>query len=285
MPHLDVYGADHSPWVQAVLLGVYDKGASHTLRTVAPARVFWKSGVMMPAASFNGDDWQLESADILERLEYEKPKAEDLFLIRRAWKGVERRTDRVARFFHGFSVMRDPNASRLRRYSYHFLRSFTSLYMFVLIRSITFSGKVSKTQNYSDQFLALQEKLEESGGAFLGGDRPGMGDLMLFGIVQCHASIPVPVTEVLQKDPELQPMRDWIAAMHEHFEGYPHLYSGLCFEPYSPVPRRSTRFEQAWFWLGLLSMLLLLPFTLGLIVFFAIRVKRETPDADSRQPA
>jgi glutathione S-transferase len=276
---------DHSPWVQAVLLGIHDKGASHTLRTVAPAKVFWKSGVMMPAASFNGDTWQLESADILERLGYEKPNAEDLLLVRRAWKGVERRTDRIVRFFHEFSVIRDPNPSGLRRCAYHFLRSFTSLYMFVVIRSIAFSDKISKTKNYSDQFVALQARLEESGGAFLGGDCPQMGDLMLFGIVQCHASIPVPVVDALQESPELEPMREWIAAMHERFEGYPHLYSGLHFEPHSPVPRQSTRLERACFWLGLLSMLLLLPFTLGLIVFFAIRVNRETPDADSSQSA
>ena len=33
---VDVYGADHSPWVQAVLLGLHDADISTTLTSLPP---------------------------------------------------------------------------------------------------------------------------------------------------------------------------------------------------------------------------------------------------------
>ena len=65
MKQVDVYGADHSPWVQAVLLGLHDGGIPHSLTSLPPLETFRKSGVMMPAARIDGGRWQLESAEIL----------------------------------------------------------------------------------------------------------------------------------------------------------------------------------------------------------------------------
>ena len=71
LPHVDVYGQDHSPWVQTVLLGLHERGVSQTLTTVPPFSVFRKWGVMMPAASVDGKPWQLESAEILQQVGYQ----------------------------------------------------------------------------------------------------------------------------------------------------------------------------------------------------------------------
>ena len=46
---VEVYGADHSPWVQAVLLTLHDKGIEHNLRSVPPCEAFSRWGVFMPA--------------------------------------------------------------------------------------------------------------------------------------------------------------------------------------------------------------------------------------------
>ena len=43
---VDLYGNDHSPWVQSVLLCLYDKKMSYNLRTIPTLSLFFKSGLM-----------------------------------------------------------------------------------------------------------------------------------------------------------------------------------------------------------------------------------------------
>ena len=101
-----------------------------------------------------------------------------------------------------------------------------------------------------------------------------LGLYVLFGIIQCHCSIPVPTIAVLQNDPRLTRMRSWIGTMQERFADYDHLYSGLYFEPHSPVPMWTTPLERAAFWLGSIFMVALFPITVPMILFFAIRIPR-----------
>jgi hypothetical protein len=97
---------------------------------------------------------------------------------------------------------------------------------------------------------------------------------MLFGILQCHSSIPVPPLEPLQRGGRLARLREWIAAMREHFAGYPHLYSGLYLSPERPQPATAGFVQRVFFWLGLLSICIALPFTLPLALFLMTRVPR-----------
>jgi glutathione S-transferase len=274
LPHLDVYGQDHSPWVQAVLLGLHDKGVPHSLTTVPPASVFRQWGVMMPAASVDGAPWQLESAEILQQIGYQPISSEDLVAIYDAWQGVTHRADGVLRFFRAFSLASDPQPSLLPRLRNHFLRSFAVLYFYLLIRFMVLARLQQDPEDFGDQFLDWEQRLETSAGAYLGGDEPDMLDMMLFGIIQCHCSIPVPPVDALQKDPRLRRLRSWIGAMQERSAGYAHLYSGVYFDPPSPAPMRTTALEQAAFWLGSAFMLTSFPITIPLILFFALRVPR-----------
>ena len=73
-----VYGADHSPWVQAVLLTLHHKGIDYRLRSLPPWQVLKKWGVLMPAVSINEGAWQVESAEILVKLGLEPITAKDL---------------------------------------------------------------------------------------------------------------------------------------------------------------------------------------------------------------
>ena len=66
-----VYGFNHSPWVQAVLLALYDKKIEHIISQRPPLEVFKTWGVYMPAVSINDAPWEIESTKILTRLGYE----------------------------------------------------------------------------------------------------------------------------------------------------------------------------------------------------------------------
>lgn len=276
-PHLDVYGQDHSPWVQTVLLGLFEKGVSPTLTTVPPFPVLIKWGVVMPAASVDGAPWQLGSVDILQHVGYGTISPEDTRAIRHAWRGVTHRVKSSKRFFRAASLTREPHASYLWRLRNQFLRSFVVLYFYLLLQFLARAGWQSDPENFAEQFRYWECKLEDGACAYLGGDEPNIVDMMLFGIVQCHCSIPVPPVEALQKDPALTRMRAWIGTMQARFTGYRHLYSGVYFEPHSARPEPATSLEQAAFWVGLTCMLIAFPITIPLILIFAIRVPRNEP--------
>ena len=276
MAQLEIYGQDHSPWVQAVLLGLHEKGIPYTLRTVPPRRLFLKSGILMPAARFDSENWQLDSDAILERVGFAAVSAEDKLALYSAWNGVAHRVDSGPRFWGAWSLVRDPNPSLLPRLGNHFLRTFAVLYFYLLISTMIRIGNRSDPENFTDQFLDWEERLEANAktqsGPYLGGSQPGILDMMLFGIIQCHCSIRVPPVLALQEDLRLARLRSWIATMQERFADYEHLYSGVFFEPRSPAPAQSTALERASFWIGSAFMLLAFPISVPLIVFFARRI-------------
>ena len=278
-PQVHVYGVDHSPWVQAVLLGLHEKGIPHTLRTVPPLAVFARWGVMMPAASIGDAPWRLESTDILRELGYDPVSRDDLREIHAAWRGVSHRADNISWFFGNFSLCRDQSPSLPARLRNHFLRSFSVLYFYLLIRFMVLSRLQPDPENFGDQFLYWEKKLRDGKGPFLDGEEPGIRDLLLFGIVQCHCSTLVPPVPTMQKEPGLSGLRAWIGLMQGRFADYPHLYSGVYFEPHAPAPEPSTPFERTAFWLGVSCMWLALPITLPMIVFLALTARRTGPDA------
>jgi hypothetical protein len=108
-------------------------------------------------------------------------------------------------------------------------------------------------------------------GAFLGREAPDSVDLLLFGIIQCHCSIPVPPVLALQSDPRLDHTRHWIGAMQSFFAGYPSLYSGVYFRPNSAAPHAASPLDQFAFWLGSIVMIACCPITLPLIPILAHR--------------
>ena len=112
---VEVYGVDHSPWVQAVLLGLHEAGIDHQLRTLPPRERFLATGVRMPAASLDGGAWKLESTDILADLGYREISQHERRLVLRTWQGVTGRPDSAALFWGGFSLAGDPHPSAPRR--------------------------------------------------------------------------------------------------------------------------------------------------------------------------
>jgi glutathione S-transferase len=274
MNRVDVYGADHSPWVQAVLLGLHEAGIAHSLTSLPPLAVFLNSGVMMPAARIDDEPWMLESADILQRVGYESIADEEMRLVRSAWRGVMHRTDSAALFWGGFSLAGDSDTSFIRRMRNNFLRSFVTLYFFLLIR---IGGRLARSrdpENFGDQFLPFEERLELSGAPYLSGQAPNTLDFLLFGIIQCHCSVYVSPVSALQSDPRLGKLRAWIGTMQDRFREYERLYSGLYFAPHSSPPTWASPLERATFWAGAAVMWAAFPVTFPLVAFLAIRARR-----------
>ena len=273
--HVRVYGALHSPWLQAVLLGLHEKGISHSVQPIPSLTLLLNSGVMMPAAKIDDGPWQLDSEEILKSLGYESINEDDKRNIDRTWNGVLHRVDSPFQFFHGFSLNRDAHPSFLVRMLRSFFRAFITYYFFTLISFLILTGKRNDPDNFADQFLPWERRLTEIGSTYFGGDSPNTVDLQLFGIVQCHCSIPhPPLVGIIQSDPALRKYREWIGRMQEHFADYLHMYSGAYFEPGIPLAKPSSLPERFAYWFGAFSMLLLLPITVLTVFAIALLPKR-----------
>ena len=260
---VSVYGVLHSPWVQAVLLGLHDKRISHSIQPIPSLSSLVSSGLMMPAAQIDKGSWKLDSEEILKLLGYEGIDKVDKVAIFRTWNGVLHRVDNPIAFFHGFSLNKYDHPSFLVRVLHCFLRPFITYYFFTLISFLVFTGRRRDPDSFADQFLPWERRLSETGSPYFGGITPNAVDLQLFGIVQCHCSIPyAPLIETIQSDPALPQYRKWITHMQEHFADYKHLYSGQHFGTEAPAAKRSGLVERVIYWFGALFMLLLLPITL-----------------------
>jgi hypothetical protein len=274
MHRVDVYGVNHSPWVQAVLLGLHDARIPHSLTSLPPRETFLKSGVMMPAARIGDGAWQLESADILRDVGFESISQEHMRLVRGAWQGVAHRADSAALFWGGFSLAGDRNPSIFRRLVNNFLRSFVTLYFYLLIRTMVLLVRPQDPEDAGSQFLPFEEMLEASGAPYLCGQEPNTLDFLLFGIIQCHCSIYVPPVTALQSDSRLGKLRAWLGTMQQRFKDYDHLYSGAYFAPHSKPPTWASPAARTAFWLGAGFMIATFPVTVPLVALLAIRNRR-----------
>jgi glutathione S-transferase len=272
MSHFNVYGQTHSPWVQAVLLGLHHRGISHDLTTVPPLEAFRQWGIYMPAARMDGETWEVESGEILQKAGYGPVAPDDKRAINRAWRGVMHRPDSIHRFFQSFAAAGDPHPDTLVRFWRNFWRSFSSFYFCVLIRYNVKRVGYNDPDNFGDQFLYWEDRLSRSD--FVDGDEAGAADMTLFGILQCHASIPVPPLDALQDDERLANTRAWVSRMHMLFSDYPYLYSGPYFDPRLPAPAPASLLDRAAFYLGAITMTVAFPVTVPLAFYLISKVSR-----------
>jgi glutathione S-transferase len=273
--HVQVYGNDHSPWVQAVMLGLHEMGIPYTLVTVPPLSVFLRSGVLMPAARIDDGPWILDSGRILAELGFSKVGADERRALQAIFlSGAMRRTDDAWRFWHRFSYVRDGHPLIARRLWNQLWRPFSMLYFFTLIRIGRRARPAPTTDQLIRQFGFWQDRLAADS-AFLGGRTPDTVDLQLFGLVQMCASIPGPSLALLREDAALQRLRKWIEAMQSRFADYPHLYSAAYFLPALPEVEPAPFLERFFYWCGAALMWIALPITLPLALYFVRRVRRK----------
>lgn len=273
-PKAVVYGGDHSPWVQAVLFGLSERGISWSLRTTPPLATFFKWGVLMPTLSLNGGPWQRDSSALLVAVGFQPLLTQDQSAIQAAWQGVVHRPQNPIRFLYSFARAGDVSTSAFTRSFRNAGRGFIALYMLTLFIIVRVSGKVTDPEDWGEQFLYWEDALSESEGPFIDGAAPGSRDLLLFGMVQCHASIPVPPLESLRGDIRLRGLREWIGRMQQRFAETGHLYSGQYFEPAIAAPKVASFGQQILFYLGFVFVVACLPVTLPLILFLIVKAPR-----------
>ena len=269
-----VYGFTHSPWVQAVLLALHDQGIEYDLFLRPPLKVFRKWGVYMPAISINDGPWEIESTEILIKLGYEPISIQEITAANSAWQGVLHRTDNPFNFFLSFSRGGQVSKSFMSNTTSNFLLSFVAFYMFTLISIGKLTLKQKEPNNFGDQFMYWENLIDSSDGPFIDGNKPGSKDMIMFGMVQCHASIPVPALDALLNDKRLQNVRKWISKMQDYFSEYPYLYSAKFFQSDAPEADSANFFQIVVFFLGLLIMVLAFPITIPLVLILMGRVEQ-----------
>ena len=84
---VEIYGEDHSPWVQSVLLGMHDNNINYNLRAVPTIGLLSKSGMMMPAMRIGRSEWKLDSMEILQTLGYDSVPSLEKKMIFKTWNG------------------------------------------------------------------------------------------------------------------------------------------------------------------------------------------------------
>ncbi len=269
-----VYGFTHSPWVQAVLLALCDKELEYELYVRPPYEVFKKWGVYMPAVSLDDGPWEIESTEILTKLGYKPILDDELKAANNAWQGVLHRTDNPFRFFLHFARGGQISRSLVNNTISNFLLSFVAFYMFMLINIGKWRLKQKEPENFGDQFMYWENVLDSSEGPFMDGMKPGSKDLVMFGIIQCHASIPVPALNSLLNDQRLINLRKWVSTMQNYFKEYPHLYTAKFFKSDNPEANSANFFQIVSFFFGLIVMVLAFPITIPLVLILMSRVEK-----------
>ena len=269
-----VYGFTHSPWVQAVLLALCDKELEYQLHIRPPYEVFKTWGVYMPVVSLDDNPWEIESTEILTKLGYKPILDDELKAANKAWQGVLHRTDNPFRFFLNFARGGQISGSLTNNAINNFLLSFVAFYMFVLINIGKRTLKQKEPENFGDQFMYWENVLDSSEGPFMDGMKPGSKDLVMFGIIQCHASIPVPALNSLLNDQRLINLRKWVNTMQDYFKKYPYLYTAKFFKSDIPEANSANLFQIVSFFCGLIVMILAFPITIPLVLILMSRVEK-----------
>jgi glutathione S-transferase len=271
--HVWVYGGDHSPWVQSVLLGLHARGIRHTLISVPPLAVFRSSGILMPAARTDDGPWLLDSGRILGELGFSKVEATDGEQLRIVFGSCFQRGASSWEFWYRWSYMRDEHPRLVRRLWNHVWRTFPVFYFYTLLK-LGRRTRPDKTREELGRDFSYWERRLAHAGPFLGGNEPDTLDLQLFGLVQMFGSIPGASLGVLREDPALPRLREWIETMQRRFSSYRHLYTGPYFEPRLAAIERSPLYERPSYWVGAALMWLALPLTLFTVFYFFRRVRR-----------
>jgi len=119
-----------------------------------------------------------------------------------------------------------------------------------------------------------EDLMISSNGPFIEGNKPGSKDMIMFGMIQCHSSIPVPALDALINDQRLQSLRKWIHCMQDYFKEYPYLYSAKFFDSGVSEAGSANHFQITVFCFGVLVMFLAFPITIPLVLILMGRVEQ-----------
>ena len=284
-----VYGVDHSPWVQAVLLAFHHRGIPvHLVSSPSSIASYLRKGLVMPVCRWPDGEETADSFAIMEALNRRHPP-EDGEAVSSAGQQKE-----LERLFLSYALGRAGGLKSLA-----FLRSwaempsgedasrasgFRALMSIYFLLLITAGRTVAKSKNYDPDNPRYFQKLlgawsQQVGSGYLGGTRPGPVDFALYGHVQCMLSgLTDDVIPILRQD---EMMMAWIARMQSELTGYPWDFTARLATP-TRFPPRSSLPDQAVFYGTLGAAALAFPVTAFFLTDAFLR--RHLNPARSRYP-
>ena len=238
-----VYGIDHSPWVQTVLLALEDQKIPYQM--VHYPLSYFRHGLVFPVCFWPhksvkcADSFAImkmircesEVKDQTESniLTQQQKQLEKLFLsyvLTRATWGNH------LNFIKAWAQTADHTPHLGSYILSHVIRAFVMLYFLFLINIAILVRVCSRMQIYHDH--TMRKHLSEwdhilSQQAFLSGDEIGDLDYALLGHIQCMATgLTDYVLDVVREYPHLV---GWLQQMHQRFTHYDRLYSRRIFDP------------------------------------------------------
>lgn len=275
---ITIYGVDHSPWVQGVLLAcAYHQLPTQLVSYPLSLKHFWHNGLVFPALLLKDGSIHTDSFKIYEFLEQqgynlgvqqmsslERKRAQieleklfSIYALGRCMPGKR------LRFIKAWSLMKE----RPQRWVGPILRAFLSMYFWILIQVgiyvvRTHHGipyRLDLIEKYMQQW---NEKLSQS--PWLNGENIGFLDFAMWGHLQCMTSgLTDELIPLLQDQPHLM---KWLKALSQLPLDLPTHYTERLLEQSSKSSVTHSRFtEQIIFWTTIFVLIVLFPITLTLI--------------------
>ena len=276
-----LYGVDHSPWTQAVVLAHASNGEAARLRPYPSWKHFAKSGLVMPAQWEADGTLTTDSLRILQRLlpvqtkedqvrqEADFTALETLFLAYALERSGPRR--RWA-FWKGWAGMTDRPLSPFSIAC----RALLCWYFFLLISM----GRVmlrrrlaqrSREERLGHRLSRWSARLERD--PYLGGGEPDASDFGLLGHIECMSSgLTDWAMAVVREHPALM---DWIQRMHARVRTHSVVYSRRLFSE-EGRPKMPSAGCRAWFYLWMVLWIPALPLSLPILAYAFLR-RRTVP--------
>ncbi len=284
---VEVYGVDHSPWVQGVLLALHHHGVPHRLRSL-PFGLGWtvRRGLVFPAVRLDGGPVLTDSFAIYEALEDagcplgleewspEQRTAVQVELERLFTGYALARCIRGRRwaFFKAWSTMREHPPSRYGAA----VRAALSVYFFVLIRlgilQRTRRGRPAVDPEAVARHLsAWDARLTQQ--PWLTGPAAGFLDFAVLGHLQCMASgLTDEWVDAVRQHPALCA---WLDRMLSLPSSLPAAHAARILRPAPPLSPAPVG-ERVWFWAAWGLAVGVWPLTL-VLVLGALVVRSRNP--------
>ena len=281
---ITLYGMDHSPWTQMVLITLHVKGAPYRLVSVPPLRHVRRHGIVMPQADGLGDKHVVGSQEILSAIEAHYPSPElgppttptDLvalerlflsYVVTRAW------TSNRWRFWVAWSRAADAHPRRVYRWLAAASRAFVCAYFFLLLSLAGLSrirmGKPAVEMRHLERHLDhWDSELERVNTHFLNGHGLGHRDIALLGHMQCLLTgLTDGAKPLIEQRPRLT---EWLNRVHDELPDYRRMYSRrLGDREHQTQTARPD--EQIAFWVGFSLLVVFTPVTVLALVWLVAR--------------
>jgi len=303
MSSIHLYGFNHSPWCQAVLLTLHMKGLAYSMTSLLHPKTVLESyrqgvpvPIWMPALWYNGKCYY-ESTNLIELLDLKHQQKCNLFKSmsekdvafkrQKYFESVFFVITRVAglknlQFWYEWSIGQDRTSSPSSKFLSRFFRPFTTLYFWLILNALRiFVLKCTWPEKRFRKAIAyFSDMMQKNEGKYLLGSDITYIDILLLGHFQCMFSgsngcgaLSKEVIPIIDEHPILW---QWLKNMHQHQSliDYPYMYSRCdqsvlerTGEKKIAVVERENLLGQITFWIGAIFLVVVWPFTLALLLW------------------